>query len=458
MKQYLFVMSIFLILGYPLICEADTSLKMAIYYSGLKKGNNCNEFIQNEKELYSTVFDLMNSGDKRTKRFINKVYTSTLGKKYQKMKIHFFSDTIVPTIQRVKGDSSSTSNNFDSNTVYLSFISLDNTIVLDETISSGMKKVAVYTLASFFLLSYEKRRVIFSKQFVVPLEGATDSSVNSYTYANALVGKKSLKDLFVKLQTQMIKKALVDKKFKNILENEYRLVTMESQKLYGIVDINNVRLTNIKKDSYKINLKREYHFRQLASYMATVRFCREIAMSPPFMEVDPVKGVHKVVHQTKTQKNSMKNQREQIINVINDICDKDGLKLTGNMETFYKKNPFPQPNLILEFDIILNQTRVSENYYSRKDNIQSKSTLTLKNIYDHVVTPKSNRPFQFVHEITHKFTKGDKGDKVEMSDAYFYNAMLLSMKKNKEILFDTTKKGKQLKSKYYESVFKYSIR
>jgi len=421
-------------------------VEMAIYFTGIEKGNNCKKFNQAEKDIYQAVYQLLENGIDNTRIFFNNLYNLSGGKKFVAQGVHFFAgDDIDNSIKRIQPNAFP--EKIPLKKLGIAFFTLDDTIILTEITSQGMKKVALYMLISFFVFNFERQLIIYNNQFVLPLEANTFHTKNNYEFVKEfLKNEQSAKfskgnssgNRFEKVMKQMTISVLRDKWFKTVMKNLKVFSDLESNQHVGQVSINNLQIkrSNNIHSEYQMKLKNENKFRQLAAYMATTNFSFEVPLNPAFVDVEKY----------------MTNQQEAIMEVIKDQFKAVGEKVTGllidlrtelnhgydeNSGTFDLARLFVSPKYKFNMDITLYQKRVSKNSFRIEDNVQAEMTLSIYKRHPSggfkEIQPKKNKTKLVIksQQINHSFVFGKN---VKMSDSYFYNAMLKGMKQNRDII------------------------
>jgi hypothetical protein len=436
----------------------NKGINLAIYFTGIERGNNCKKFSKEEKEIYENVYGLLKHGENKASFFFNKLHNAKGGENFAKKGVHFFAGDVSAKnsgekiivlneqIERIKSNSSLLDDKIEASRLGISFFTLDDTIVLTETTSMGMKKVALYILISFFLFNFDEQLVIYSSQFVVPLESNTEKDTNTYTFI-----KEALRDekgkRFKKLLKELSISILRDKMFKQIVTNFTRFNTLRANKNYGQVSIGKITQAHLQdiSERYQMKLKNENKFRQLAAYMATIRFCNEIPMIPPFAgEINYMDNQKQAL--TNVIKNKFQAVGEEVTHLkYIDLNAKSNHGIDRFEDSFELKDLFQQSKYQFNFDIELVQRRLSKNSFRIQDRVQA--SMELK-IFEEVTDPRTekikrkelqpksgrNRLKIISDPIEHSFVFGEN---VRMSDAYFYNAMLKGLlKKRNEVIFD----------------------
>jgi len=64
-------------------------LNLAIYFTGIEKGNNCKNFLEEEKKIYEKVYELLKHGENKASSFFNNLHNANGGKNFQKMEYIF---------------------------------------------------------------------------------------------------------------------------------------------------------------------------------------------------------------------------------------------------------------------------------------------------------------------------------------------------------------------------------
>jgi len=436
----------------------DDPLVLAVYFTGIKKGKDIN--LLNELDcvnltaddcIYTLVYNLLKEGEKKAFAFFNKVHTVDAGKKFNAKGIHFFAGSkgCQEQIKRIKSpnalDEFNVSNEFKDTIpktdLGISFFTLDDTIVLTETTSLGLKKVALYILVSFFVFNYEKRVAIYSTQFVIPLEANTKKKGKPENFVKDFLNEEIEKGKrFKNALKQMSISVLRDKWFKTVMteKNLKRFHTLKSDNNFGQVSIGNIlqKSTNTIQPKYQMKLNNENRFHQLAAYMATIRFCSEIPMIPPFV------GDHNLMEkQKKALEKVIRKQLEEAAVLVRRQTNMNSSSNRGDdllSGTFELKDVFPQPTYKFNLDIELLQKRVSKNSFRIEDKIYANMLLSVYNLkkQEQEIQPKKGKnKLKLISEpIEHSFAFGNQ---VKMTDAYFYNAMIKGMNQDRDIvIFD----------------------
>lgn len=81
--------------------------------------------------------------------------------------------------------------------IAFSFFTFDDAIVVNESTGDGLTKVAVYLLLSFHVYDFKNRHIVYSRHFILPLEGVSDEpNVDVAAYALQLVSLPKLDEAY----------------------------------------------------------------------------------------------------------------------------------------------------------------------------------------------------------------------------------------------------------------------
>jgi len=352
-------------------------------------------------------------------------------------------------------------NYIDDNTLAIAFFTVDHAIHTYETQRTGLTKVNVYVLLSFYIYHYANRHIIYNCQFIEQLDGFTEQKdINNYSDTLFENADKKIEEIFKTRLPEYVDYILQGK----ALETALKDIDDKTESIKAVVHIPDYAYTCIKTDieneQYHVKIRDPEAYSNIIAYWATIKLSQQslsrekssFVMFPPvasyhYKSLRPDKGIW------------MKNMYDQLMSIIFEgaqvfINEKGKIKektistrdmietVTGDdlskarkfSSDFNKKQFKSFDGLSIVFQVNNLNWQLNnkvDNKLQMENHFISRNQLKVLNANMELISDEKNE-FFYEYILTKKFNLGEN---VILSDSYFYSSIFNGFKINQKKLF-----------------------